>query len=273
MFIKYSDIQLNVESVKNNDSAEGSVFLLHGFTGSSCDWMPVVPFLDKRFNYFLVDLIGHGRSESPKDLFYYCTGSIVNQLNEIILILSGKKSILCGYSLGGRVALNYAFKYGLNLNGLILESCSGGIKDNILRQERIIQDEKLASFIESNPIETFIDYWMNIDLFTTQKRFSSEERAKIREQKIANNRTGLANILREFGTGKMDSVYDLLNNIGIKTLLISGELDTKFTSINNEMVKLFPNADHINIKNAGHNTHLEEPRCFIEVINNYLSGF
>jgi 2-succinyl-6-hydroxy-2,4-cyclohexadiene-1-carboxylate synthase len=273
MLIRYSDIQINVESVINDESAEGTVLLLHGFTGNSNDWMPVIHLLDKRFSYFLIDLIGHGRSDSPKDIIYYNTDSIINQLKEIILSLSGNKVILGGYSLGGRVALNFALKYESILRGLILESCSGGIGDKNLREGRIMQDEKLAAFIEANPIEKFIDYWMNIDLFNTQRRFSSEKLAKIRELKIENNRTGLANILRGFGTGRMNPVYGLINSIKLRTLLISGELDSKFTDINNEMVKLFPNAAHINIKNAGHNTHLEEPHRFIEVVNKYLSGF
>ncbi len=273
MFIKYSDIQLNVESVINNESANGNIFFLHGFTGSSIDWMPIIPSLEKRFNYFLVDLVGHGKSDSPKDLIYYYTDSIINQLQEIISSLSAGNVILVGYSLGGRVALNYALKHGSKLRGLILESCSGGINDDTLREERIIQDEKLAAFIETNPIEKFIDYWRNIDLFNTQRRFSGERLAKIKEQKLENNRTGLANILRGFGTGRMEPTYNLINEIRVKTLLISGELDSKFTDINNEMVKLFPNATHVNIKNAGHNTHLEEPQRFIKVVNEFLSGF
>lgn len=273
MFIKYSDIQLNVDSVINSESAEGSVFLLHGFTGTSSDWMPVVSFLDKRFNYFLIDLIGHGRSDSPKDIIYYYTDSILNQLKEIILSLAGNMIILVGYSMGGRIAINYALKYNSNLKGLILESSSGGINDKVLREERIIRDEKLAAFIEANTMEKFIDYWMNIDLFNTQRRFSADKLLKIRELKIENNKTGLANILRGFGTGRMETVYNMINLIKAKTLLISGELDSKFTDINNEMVKLFPKAAHINIKNAGHNVHLEEPHRFIEVVNNYLAGF
>ena len=273
MFIRYSDIQLNVESTINNESSACAVFLLHGFTGTAEDWMPVVSSLDNRFNYYLVDLVGHGRSDSPKDIIYYYTDSIVNQLKDIILSLSSDKVILGGYSLGGRVALNYALNNGTNLKGLILESCSAGINDHNLREDRIIQDEKLAAFIEANSIDKFIDYWMNIDLFNTQRRFSAEKLSKMRELKLENNRTGLANMLRGFGTGRMNPVYDIINTIKAKTLLISGELDSKFTDINNEMVKLFQNAKHLNIKNAGHNTHLEEPHRFIESVNNYLSGF
>ena len=68
----------------------------------------------------------------------------------------------------------------------------------------------------------------------------------------------------------MKPLYNNIKNIPVKTLLISGELDSKFTDINSEMVILFTIAEHKIIKNAGHNTHLEEPHRFVEAINKFL---
>ena len=234
------------------------------------DWVPVVTSLNKIFNYYLIDLVGHGKSDSPKEKHYYSIDSIVNQLKEIILTISNNKTVLAGYSMGGRIALSFALQNASMLRGLILESSTYGIIEEDLRNERIKQDEKLAEFIDNNPIDKFIDHWMNIDLFNTQRRFSNERLIRIREYKLENNKTGLANTLRCSGTGSMKSLYNNLKDIPVKTMLISGELDTKFTDINAEMVKLFPNAEHKKIKNAGHNTHLEEPQKFINEINNFL---
>jgi len=191
MFIKYSNTQLYIETIINNDSKDNSVFFLHGFTGCGKDWEPLVSSLDKRFNYYLVDLVGHGKSDSPIESNYYYIDSIVNQVKEIIINFSNDKIILAGYSMGGRIALNFAIKFDSFLRGLILESCTWGINDENLRNERAKQDEKLAEFIGTNPIDKFIDYWMNIDLFNTQRRFSNEMLSPIREQKLENNKTGL----------------------------------------------------------------------------------
>jgi len=68
----------------------------------------------------------------------------------------------------------------------------------------------------------------------------------------------------------MNPLNKYIKNIPVKTLLISGELDAKYTDINIEMVNLFTNAEHTVIKNAGHNTHLEERKRFIDTINNFL---
>jgi len=270
MFIKYSGIQLNIETIINDENSGDSVFFLHGFTGCAIDWVPVVSSLNKKFNYYLIDLVGHGKSDSPTEKHYYSIDSIVNQLKKIILGISNSKIVLAGYSMGGRIALNFALQNLSMLKGLIIESSTWGISRENLRKERILQDEKLAEFIENNPIDKFIDYWMNIDLLNTQRRFSNERLNQIREHKLENNKTGLANTLRCSGTGSMKPLYNNLKDIPVKTLLISGELDTKFTDINAEMVKLFPNAEHRIIKNAGHNTHLEEPHRFITEINNFL---
>jgi 2-succinyl-6-hydroxy-2,4-cyclohexadiene-1-carboxylate synthase len=270
MFMNYSGIQLNIETIINNNTSDNEVFFLHGFTGCSADWVPIAPSLYKKYNYYLVDLIGHGKSSSPIESHYYYIDAIVNQLKEIILSVSKNKVIIAGYSMGGRIALNFALQYGNLLKGLIVESSTWGINDEIQREERIIQDEKLAEFIISNPIDTFIDYWMNLELFNTQRRLPSEVLARIRERKLENNKIGLANSLRYSGTGIMKPLDNRISDVQARTMLITGELDSKFTGINAEMVKLFTNAEHTIIKNAGHNTHLEDPDVFIEALNKFL---
>ena len=92
--------------------------------------------------------------------------------------------IIAGYSMGGRAALSFASKYPQMIKGLILESASAGIIEENLRKERTEQDEKLAEFIETHSIEEFVDYWMNISLFDSQKNLSKEKLEEIKKSKI-----------------------------------------------------------------------------------------
>jgi 2-succinyl-6-hydroxy-2,4-cyclohexadiene-1-carboxylate synthase len=82
----------------------------------------------------------------------------------------------------------------------------------------------------------------------------------------------LANSLQGFGTGRMGYFGNEIDQINCPVVLITGELDTKFTKINSVLKKNFPNAMHKIIKNAGHNTHLEEPGRFVKVVNNFLKS-
>ena len=273
MIIPAGLIKINFEHFSQFDPVKKTVVLLHGFTGSLEDWRPVSSSLDMNFNYIGIDLIGHGKSESPEKVEKYSTEEIVKQINAAVIHLSLNKIILLGYSMGGRAALNFTVGQPAKVEALILESTTPGIKDEQNRKIRIKNDEKLANYIEKHSIEEFAEFWLNLDIFKTQRRFSEEKRKQIGLMKMQNNKTGLINSLRRFGTGKMLPLFDHLKKINCRTLLITGEIDTKFTNINKEIANLFPNAEHKIINNAGHNTHLEEPVKFAEVVNKFLKSF
>jgi 2-succinyl-6-hydroxy-2,4-cyclohexadiene-1-carboxylate synthase len=174
--------------------------------------------------------------------------------------------------MGGRAALSFASKYPELIKGLILESTSAGISEERLRNERLDQDQKLAEFIEAHTIGEFVEYWINISLFDSQKKMSAEKQENLKRLKLNNSKTGLANCLKGFSTGMMPPLFISLKDITAKTLLISGSLDLKYTALNKDLVRCFPNSEHIIIKNAGHNVHLEQPVQFADVINDYLKS-
>ncbi len=274
MLIDISGIKFSVQRYDDKVSPDGiPIFFLHGFTGSGNDWKGIIPFINQKFQTFTIDLIGHGRTGSPLETSFYETKSIVYQLKAITKKITHKKIILAGYSMGGRAALSFAVEFSGSLEGLILESSSAGIDDTELRKERVESDNELADFIQSHSMEEFVDFWMNIDLFESQKSLPNEKLRELRETKLKNNREGLTNTLRGFSTGKMPSLSEKLSSFKVKTLLITGELDKKFTRINSELLSKFQIADHQVIKNAGHNSHLEKPAEFINVINSFLNEF
>lgn len=57
----------------------------------------------------------------------------------------------------------------------------------------------------------------------------------------------------------------------IHILLLAGEYDEKFISINTEMAQLCEFAQLKIIKNAGHNIHFENTLAFVENIKYFLS--
>lgn len=270
MLIKLSDINLNLEELRSSAGVSKSIIFIHGFSGSSNDWKFVPAKIKEGYNLYAVDLPGHGKSGSPEDIKAYRTSSLVNQLFSLLNFISGSEIILAGYSMGGRAALQLAVNFPGRLNGLILESASAGIAEDKARLERTEADEKLAHFIETHSIEEFADYWMGLDLFNTQKILGKEKLAAVKKAKLSNNKTGLANSLRGFGAGSMPPVFDSLKTIGIKTLLITGKLDVKFTGMNALMAALLLSADHKIITNAGHNVHLEQPDEFCGAVNAYI---
>lgn len=273
MRVKYSNVFLNVNKPDDYKKSSTNIIFLHGFTGSSEDWGDILPEIDERFNKITVDLLGHGKSDFPNDPSLYSWELQVEQLNKIINHFTENKVILAGYSMGGRLSLCYTYTYPERVLGLILESTSPGFKDKKEKENRINEDEKLAEFVATHSTEDFIDLWMNKEIFATQLRFSEKKRDEIKKRKLRNNRIGLSNSLIGFSTGKMPDLYSDLKKLTAKTLLLTGELDTKFTSINKSIVKKLPSAKLHTIKNAGHTVHIEEPEKFITTVNEFLLEF
>lgn len=270
MKIPFEDISITLKSLRFTNTQNDLILFLHGFSGSSKDWEGVSNSIDIKFNLAALDLIGHGESDSPAELFYYDTARILGMIKSAIRFFQKDKIILCGYSMGGRAALSFAVQNPKMVKGLILESSTAGIINLNERKLRIQKDKELAQFILTHSIAEFVDYWMNLELFSSQKNLDKNILDEIRKLKRQNNPTGLANSLVGFGTGAMPPLFNELGNLEIKTLLLTGELDSKFTFINQKMKKQLPSAQHFIIDGAGHNVHLENSKNFCETLNSFL---
>jgi 2-succinyl-6-hydroxy-2,4-cyclohexadiene-1-carboxylate synthase len=273
MKLDVNGVKINLEQLKPVDKTKDSVLFLHGFTGNAEDWFPVFEQMPDKYNYIAMDIVGHGKSDAPGSSSSYTIESIINQIKLVKEHLSKEKIFLLGYSMGGRIALSYAAANPDDLKGLILESASAGIKNDDERQKRYAEDLKLTEFIESHSLEEFIEMWSDQELFNTQRRFSNDKLKKLKKKKSSGSKIGYINSLKGFSTGIMPPVHDKLKKIPLKVLLITGDLDSKFTGINARLAKRFFKAKHKIVRNSGHNTHLEESKRFIEIVLNYLGQF
>ncbi len=273
MIIRNDNIEINVITGNRNALREKiPVLFLHGFTGCAEDWFFIFDKLPSEFEPIAIDLTGHGKSSSPETLYYYSTDFIIKSIDFILNYFEIKNTVLVGYSMGGRAALAYAFNYPKKVDKLVLESSTAGIINETEKKQREQKDNDLANFIEQNSIDDFISYWLNQSLFESLKNLPSNTYNEIVERRKFNSRTGLANSLRGFGTGTMPNYWEKLYNLKTNTLLISGNLDNKFTTINKKLSSELPNAKHVIIKNTGHNVHLEKPQEFIIFLNRFLNN-
>jgi 2-succinyl-6-hydroxy-2,4-cyclohexadiene-1-carboxylate synthase len=210
---------------------EETLMLLHGFTGRIENWRDHIAVFSQEHRVIAVDLLGHGDTSSPNDHRRY---AIERAAADLIAILDGLQVAqvnLLGYSMGGRLALYTALHFPQRVKRLILESASPGIEEISEREARVKSDEALAEFVEREGMEVFVNRWENLPLFATQHTLSDDMRLQYRQLRLQNNPVPLANSLRGMGTGVQPSLWQKLNNLSMPTLLIFGELDTKFTQI------------------------------------------
>ncbi|WP_213423593.1 2-succinyl-6-hydroxy-2,4-cyclohexadiene-1-carboxylate synthase [Bhargavaea massiliensis] len=243
--------------------------LLHGFTGSSASWTVFADELGA-FRLIMPDLTGHGETEAPEAPGRYAMAEQVADLDALFTRLGLARFSLLGYSMGGRIAIGYAAAHPEKVSRLILESTSPGLRTEEERLERRESDGKLAAFIEREGIRAFTDRWENVPLFASQKQLPAHVKQRVRNGRLGNDPAGLAGSLRGIGTGSQPSYWESLERYGMPVTLITGALDNKYVNIAKDMSRRLPDVHHVNVPDAGHTVHVENPARFATIVRKAL---
>jgi 2-succinyl-6-hydroxy-2,4-cyclohexadiene-1-carboxylate synthase len=266
--IAVNGINLNVETSGRGDGPP--LLLLHGFSRDARAWEPLLPCFQE-YRTVCVDLIGHGKSDSPADPGRYGMAHAVEDLTALLHHLDIERAALLGYSLGGRVALHFAIEAPQLLWALVIESASPGIEDDMERDARFASDVQLAASIEVDGIESFVERWQAQPLFASQRQLPAAVLQEQRRQRLDNSTLGLANSLRGMGAGAQRWLLPELPHINAPTLFVAGALDQRYATLAPVMAAAVPGAEHHVIRGAGHTVHLEQAQPYAALVTDFLA--
>lgn len=253
------------------DTGQGEpLVLLHGFTGSSAIWRPLIEMWANEWRIIAIDILGHGRSSAPATVESFSMQCVMTDLGSLLSEIAALPAHWLGYSMGGRLALATTINHPAWVKSLILESGSPGIDCEIEQEKRRRSDEALADRIEREGIEAFVAHWEKMALFASQENLPAHVKAEQRANRLANKVSGLANSLRGMGTGAQIPLWDRLSEIKKPVLLIAGELDYKFVAINRRMADSLQNSRLMIVPKVGHTVHLENTVAYSEIIRAFL---
>ncbi|GAC1517391.1 MAG: alpha/beta fold hydrolase [Acidimicrobiales bacterium] len=101
-----------------------TVVLIHGIAGSSTTWRAVMPALADRYTVIAPDLLGHGESAKPRG--DYSLGAYASGVRDLMAVLGRDSGTVVGHSLGGGVAMQFAYQFPERVERLALVA-SGGL--------------------------------------------------------------------------------------------------------------------------------------------------
>ena len=113
--------QLKLFYVENKLKGTPLLFI-HGWLGSSLEWIYQAAYFRSRDHIILLDLPGYGKSDKPNE--NYSIDFFSNVIVDFIHQLGYNETILIGHSLGGLIAQNIAIQNPKLVNKLILISTS-----------------------------------------------------------------------------------------------------------------------------------------------------
>jgi pimeloyl-ACP methyl ester carboxylesterase len=122
-------VELHGHSVAFRRGGAGeTVLFVHGMAGSATTWRHVMPALAEHFTVIAPDLPGHGSSDKHRG--DYSLGALASSLRDLLVALGHDRVTIVGQSLGGGVAMQFAYQFPERCARLALVS-SGGLGDDV----------------------------------------------------------------------------------------------------------------------------------------------
>jgi pimeloyl-ACP methyl ester carboxylesterase len=127
--VEVRHIEIHGHRVGYRSGGSGPLLVLvHGMAGSSATWRFVMPLLTEQFTVIAPDLLGHGDSDKPRG--DYSLGAFASGVRDLLLALGHDRATVVGHSLGGGVAMQFAYQFPERCERLVLVS-SGGLGDEV----------------------------------------------------------------------------------------------------------------------------------------------
>ena len=255
--VRYLDI-----NDSNNSEEKETLLLLHGIGASAERWLHVVPLLKKYFRIIVPDIVGFGYSDKPT--VEYSINFFVNFVSNFLSLTNAKRTHIIGSSFGGLVAAEFALKFDIVVNKLVLVSPAGSMKTSTKTLDEYI----LAALYPTNENARRAFFDMAYDPQTV-----TEDTIKdfVNRMKLPNAKYAFMSTL--LGIRNIDDLADRLKGIMSPTLLVWGEEDRMIPPSYADEYRKIPNSKLTVIPNSGHTPFTETPRSFVNIVLNFIGPF
>lgn len=245
------------------------LIILHGLYGSSDNWTSIAKMAGEHYTVCLPDMRNHGQSPHSETMDYE---AMRDDIYELADGLKTEKFFLAGHSMGGKAAISFALKWPEKLNGLLIadispfENAVSGHKA-YMQHKSILQailsidpakihsraeaEAELKQMISSAKIRGFI-------LKNLQRNADNSFTWRINALSLLNN---LERIMEGIDRNSSNN-YQIT---GFPVIFLKGsESDYLTPDDYPDIIRVFPAAEIIEIKNAGHWLHADQPEAVAE---------
>lgn len=247
-------------AVDNGQPGYPWLVFLHGFSGDRNEWRKVGDAFPAWPRLYL-DLPGHGGSA---DIAVQDFAGVNTLLQSTLNSYNIHKYWLISYSLGGRVAMNFASQPRAGMRGLIVEGGHPGLQDVEARQARRSNDSAWAERFRREPLEQVFADWYQQPVFASLNAAQRESLVALRSR---NNGATLAAMLQATSLAAQADLRASLQARDFPFHYLCGERDAKFRAIAQTLA-----ADLHLIHHAGHNAHRDNPAAVIACLAQILAS-
>jgi pimeloyl-ACP methyl ester carboxylesterase len=256
------------------------LLLLHGIANNCQTWADVIPRLAESHTVIAPDLLGHGESDKPRG--DYSIAGYANGLRDLTSVLDIEQATIVGHSLGGGIALQFAYQFPERCERLALVG-SGGLGPELsagLRAATLPGAELVLGALTgiSGPLRVGLQGVGRIGRVARLQRLHdlAEAGDALLALKDVEARRAFLRTLRGVADARGQAVSALdrlyLAN-AVPMLVIWGSRDPIVPALHAETVReLVPTARVEVFQGAGHWPHLDDPERFCDVLLDFIAG-
>ena len=272
-------IALDGDRVVYRIAGEGPLLLLvHGMAGSSETWRHVMPALVKRFTVLAPDLLGQGDSDKPRG--DYSLGAHANMLRDLMDALGHERGTVIGQSLGGGVAMQFAYQFLERCERLVLVD-SGGLGREVTFYLRMLTVPGFESIFplfctpRLRDAGDLVATWLG-RAGVPSTPASQEVWRSYASLADAESRRAFFRSLRDvidFSGQAVSALGRLYRAARLPTLIVWGAQDP-FIPVSHAITahKAIPGSRLEIFDEVGHYPHCEAPERFVEVLIDFISS-
>ena len=273
------EISLHGHRISYRTAGDGpALLLLHGITSSAATWKDVIPSLAEHHTVIAPDLLGHGQSAKP--LGDYSLGAYASGIRDLLALLDVESATVVGHSLGGGVAMQFAYLFPERANRLVLVSSGGlGREVNILlRAAALPGSELVLPYLVAKPIQNAgnglggllarIGIRPSTDVREMWRGFSSLAGPEARRAFIHTLRT-----IVDVGGQRVSATDRLYLAQHMPTLIVWGAKDPVIPATHGVTASAaMPGSRFELFERSGHFPHRDEPKRFTNVLLDFLAS-
>jgi pimeloyl-ACP methyl ester carboxylesterase len=127
--IERVEVSLHGHKVYFNIAGQGpALVLIHGVAGRASQWDQILQLLAETHTVLAPDLLGHGDSAKPRG--DYSLGAHASGIRDLLVSLNLERASVVGHSLGGGIAMQFAYQFPERCERLVLVA-SGGLGQDV----------------------------------------------------------------------------------------------------------------------------------------------
>lgn len=261
MKAKVNGIMMNYELI-----GEGlCLVLIHGFGDNLNMWYNQIPEFSKYYKVLNYDVRGFGQTE--KSSTSYSMEIFADDLYGLLSVLGITSVCVLGFSMGGRIGLEFALQHPEMTAGLILANSGVGAARSTDAAER--RKQMMDAFQRSNN-EAIAEMMTAGALSPAFKEKDPSTFQKYKEIKMQNDPSDYVAIMK--GTaGALAGVLDL-SRLQCPVQVLVGEHDAVMSINEIESIKKSIKDPVVTILPTGHAAAIEAPSQFNEVVLGFMKG-